>query len=337
MKFLIYILCLFVSSAINVFLDNSVFPAITSLASNDSQLLIYSGLCGLIYADVYVLGLFIIPRKLISVWKKHHPEPDTKERKAKDAAKQDSPAAALVVRVVTAKNPSKKSSVRSKLRYCKMCGGIVDSKSKKCTKCGKQYFRWHLMVRSVATVVCVFIVVSLVATIFVQYNQYQSDIAELNSTISSLQKEADNLTNTVSSQRSSISTLNQTISVQNSKITSLEDTVDNYDKLCNSLKSNNLGFASNNFKSDESVIVVSKNEIDRKFNLTAHWSNGGTVSVLYDSLSVLDLAATVSFDTDNWSKSTAITVHPHSEGVTTVTFSNSVDSETFKVIIVVTE
>lgn len=32
----------------------------------------------------------------------------------------------------------------SKIRYCKMCGGVMDLKTKKCTQCGKQYFKFDI-------------------------------------------------------------------------------------------------------------------------------------------------------------------------------------------------
>ena len=87
-----------------------------------------------------------------------------------------------------------------------------------------------------------------------------------------------------------------------------------------------------NFKSDESVIVVRKNEKDRKFTLTANWPSYGYVDVSYSSY-----AATVSFDKDSWSTSTKMTVNPHSVGATVVTFSNTVNSDTFKILIIVTD
>ena len=77
--------------------------------------------------------------------------------------------------------------------------------------------------------------------------------------------------------------------------------------------------------------MVDKSETNRKFTLTANWTNGGTVSVDYSGLS-----AFVSFDNDSWTTSTKMTIEPWREGVTAVTFSNNVDSKTFKVIIIVT-
>ena len=72
--------------------------------------------------------------------------------------------------------------------------------------------------------------------------------------------------------------------------------------------------------------------IVRSFTLTAHWSAGGTVETTYSGSSAL-----VSFDEDSWYSSTGITITPMRKGITAVTFSNSVDSNTFKVLIIVTD
>lgn len=124
-------------------------------------------------------------------------------------------------------------------------------------------------------------------------------------------------------------------SSQKSKIASLEKKTirgDYFDTLCNELSSGNLGFASNHFKASESIIVVSKNDMNRKFTLTANWSNGGTVAVDYSGNS-----AYVFFDHDSWSTSTTMTITPVQEGITTVYFSNDADFTTFKILIIVTE
>ena len=129
-----------------------------------------------------------------------------------------------------------------------------------------------------------------------------------------------------------VSTQKSTISSQKTKIASLEKKGDYFDTLCKELSTGNIGYAASNFKSSESVIIVDKNETNRKFTLTANWTNGGTVSVDYSGS-----AAWVDFDSNSWTTSTKMTIEPWKEGVTAVTFSNDVDSRTFKVIIIVTD
>ena len=143
--------------------------------------------------------------------------------------------------------------------------------------------------------------------------------------ISNLQSEINKLNETVVDQ-------NSTISQQKTTIANLKKKANNYDDICSSLKYGDIGFAANNFKADESVIVVRKNEKDRKFKLTANWSQGGNVEVSYSST-----AATVSFDKDSWYTSTTMTVKPWAVGATVVTFTNDVNSDSFKILIIVTD
>ena len=110
----------------------------------------------------------------------------------------------------------------------------------------------------------------------------------------------------------------------------MQDKVSFYDEIVVGMESGNAGYAASNFFARDSVIVVSKSDTSRKITLTANWSNGGTVYVNYSSD-----AAWVTFDDDEWYTSTKMTVHPRHEGVTVVTFSNSVDTKTFKVLIIV--
>ena len=137
--------------------------------------------------------------------------------------------------------------------------------------------------------------------------------------------ENNELKNTVSEQKT-------TISKNLTKISNLQKKADNFDDMCDSLQYGNIGTAAYNFKVDESIIVVRKNETDRKFTLTAHWGSGGTVSVSYSSN-----AAYVDFDKDSWSSTVKITVKPRNVGATVVTFSNDVNSDKFKILIIVTE
>lgn len=113
---------------------------------------------------------------------------------------------------------------------------------------------------------------------------------------------------------------------QNQTLRSINSTI------INAATNGKLGYASNSFRASESIIVVGKNEKNRKFTLTANWANGGTVSVRYNSWSP---SAYVDFDKNSWTTSTKMTIDPRKTGITVVTFSNSVNSQTFNVIIIV--
>ena len=151
-----------------------------------------------------------------------------------------------------------------------------------------------------------------------QYNEQLTQINTLQGQIKELETKVEKQT--------------KTIDKQNKTISELKPKANSYTKICAFLEYDKIGYASNNFKTDEGIIVVRKNEKKHKFKLTANWTNGGAVEVSYSSD-----AATVSFDKNNWYTSTTMTVNPHSVGVTVVTFSNSVNDDIFKILIIVTE
>lgn len=173
----------------------------------------------------------------------------------------------------------------------------------------------------------VLVVLATAALIIALYQIYglRSQNAAQLTQINTLQGKISELEATVEKQTNTINTQKKTIS-------NLKPKADNYDDICSALKYGNIGFAANNFKSDESIIVVRKNEKDRKFKLTANWSQGGSVEVSYSSN-----AAAVSFDKDSWYTSTTMTVRPWSVGATVVTFTNDVNSDSFKILIIVTD
>ena len=142
----------------------------------------------------------------------------------------------------------------------------------------------------------------------------------------------DTLNGTIADKESQIKNKNTEITNLKNKVSSMESAVENYETIVNAVKYDNLGYAASNFQSSESVIVVSQNEKSRKFILTANWSNGGNVSVDYDSYFP---SAYVDFDQNSWTTSTKMTIEPRHSGVTVVTFSNDVNRQTFDVIIIV--
>lgn len=155
---------------------------------------------------------------------------------------------------------------------------------------------------------------------------------EVLETVSSQETEIEDLKKTISSNEDTIAAQEDTIAAHEGTIAALESKAGYYDELCSELDSGNIGYAASNFHVDESIVMVDKDEVGRQVTLTANWSNGGTVYVEYSSD-----AANVSFDNDEWSTSTTLTVNPQYEGITAVTFSNSVDYQTFKLLIIVTD
>lgn len=169
----------------------------------------------------------------------------------------------------------------------------------------------------------VLLAVLLVLSIGFNTVQYTQNL-KAQETINTQKQQVEDIKNQVAS-------LNTSLAAKERTIDSLKVKAGYYNDICKELKYGNLGYASSNFKSSESIIVVGKNERDRKFTLTANWSKGGNVSVSYSGKS-----ATVSFDKNSWTTSTKMTVNPLKDGLTVVTFSNDVNSKTFKLLIIVT-
>lgn len=204
-----------------------------------------------------------------------------------------------------------------KYSYCKKCGSAIDSNTKKCSGCGKQYFHAKTIV---PVIVFSLLLIASIGLNIMQYYQRKEAIE----TVTTQSAKIELLEKEISKQQS-------TISSQKTQIASLEKKGNYFNVICKTLSAGNVGYAASNFNASESVIVVDKNKTDRKITLTANWPSSGTVSADYSGSS-----AWIEFDNDSWRTSTTLTIKPMREGVTVVTFSNDVDSKTFKIVIIVT-
>lgn len=214
-------------------------------------------------------------------------------------------------------NTSSHENHEKKHEYCRRCGAIIDRKTGKCTGCGERYIRLkHLLL----SIIAILLLVSLFCNMS-QFLRAREDAEQIDAQESRIEE-----------LEGKVSSLNKTVAEQKSKIADLEVDSQYFEFIRNELSSGNIGYAADHFRASESVIVVDKDTTDRKFILTAHWSNYGTVSIDYDGV-----AALVTFDKNSWSTSTTMTVNPWKVGVTTVTFSNDVDAHTFKILIIVTD
>ena len=238
--------------------------------------------------------------------------PQTSHEEPVPAEEPVAPATALIVEKAVVPSSNEKHN------FCKKCGSAIDPNTKKCSGCGKQYFNGK---KTVPIVLLSVLLIGSIGLNVMQYLQGQEAIE----TVATQTTQIEELEKEVSTQKS-------TISSQKSQIAALEEKGGYFDTICKELSTGNIGYAASNFKASESVIVVDKNETNRKFTLTANWTNGGLVDIDYSGM-----AAFVSFDNDSWTTTTKMTIEPWQEGVTAVTFSNNVDSKTFKILIIVTE
>ncbi len=94
-----------------------------------------------------------------------------------------------------------------------------------------------------------------------------------------------------------------------------------------------LGYASDAFHTDKSVIVLSEDGYEDTLTLTCVYDTAVTVSFETEGY-----CAEVNFDEDTWEgDTTTLTVSPQERGVMLLTFSNDVSSDVFSVIIIVTD
>ena len=204
---------------------------------------------------------------------------------------------------------------KSKEKYCKKCGGKIDSKTNKCTSCGQQRVRVSFSISCI--ILSVVLLISIGANIY-QFLDSKDKIQDL-----------DEL---VAVQKKDIADRDKKIKQLRNKSDEYKKKADEYEEICSLLENSNIGYSSSNFNSSESIIILRQNEFGRKFTLTANWHNGGSVYTDYSST-----AAELYFDNKSWNYSTSITVMPMHVGATVVNFSNSANSEEFKILIIVTD
>lgn len=118
---------------------------------------------------------------------------------------------------------------------------------------------------------------------------------------------------------------------QQAKVEEMEEKCANYDVIC-SLNNASIGHISNEFHVTKGTVVLSKDDDGKQITLTTDWRNGASIETSYEGTS-----ATLEFDNNRWYEKTTMTIVPRHPGVTIVTFSNDLNSERFKVLLIVTE
>ena len=85
-------------------------------------------------------------------------------------------------------NSPSKTENKSRKKYCKYCGFLIDSESRKCTGCGKQYFRiFHL---KISHIIIFSLLIIAIESLFFNINQKNS-IKALKEEIKSVESELD--------------------------------------------------------------------------------------------------------------------------------------------------
>lgn len=184
--------------------------------------------------------------------------------------------------------------------------------------------------------VCISILLVFLAGLnVIQYNSIkgrESEISDLSSDIKVLEFENNKYRALVDKQETQIETAQKETEDLKGSLALAQYYVDKYNIIVESMKKGALGFAANNFKTNESIVVIDSNDKNKKITLTANWPKGGSVSVKYDSLYP---TATIAFDQVEWKTSTKLSIIPNYLGVSVATFSNDVNNQTFDIILIV--
>ena len=132
------------------------------------------------------------------------------------------------------------------------------------------------------------------------------------------------------------SALETQLAQKSEKVEQLLETYGMYQKLKVALTYSTYGYASNNFRVDEGIVVLDKNDPCKFITLTANFGTYVTIST-----DRAGSGADISFTEDEWyGNSTRLRVERKTSLssaetiVTTVTFTNNVNQKTFRVLVV---
>ena len=113
---------------------------------------------------------------------------------------------------------------------------------------------------------------------------------------------------------------------------SLKAKADRYDALIDFYSTERPNVGSNKFFADVPVVVMRVNDAPAAFHITADYGQQVSVNIVsYKNV------AKASWTEGQWNKTTEVMVTPVAPGATVVTFNNDLNSDTFRVLIIVTE
>ena len=129
--------------------------------------------------------------------------------------------------------PAPKGAKPVQARYCSKCGSAIDIQTKKCTGCGKQYFRGLRFAKFSVTVIILLLVIAAPSTLcFLQYIGNQKTIARLETSISNLELQVRNRDSIISAKDTAIEAKKTTIKRLEGELDDLkEERLENLAKL----------------------------------------------------------------------------------------------------------
>lgn len=225
-----------------------------------------------------------------------------------------------------------------KNKFCRLCGGEVDPVTLKCLGCGRKA---TLFSTKTFLYISLALLVGATVLLFVQHSAYARKELTYQDDLSSKEASIEKMQGDSVLQKTQVSNLYKQINGLNKQITNLNNKIEAYksyqvdsetlDEILTYLQSSNAGFASSKFKASDKIFVVDRFDTQTSFTLTCDFS--GSTSIYTSNKGN---SATIDFSQDKWyGATTKLFIYPKSVGTTIVTFSNSQNTQTFKILIVV--
>ena len=224
-------------------------------------------------------------------------------------------------------------------KFCQYCGTVLPDKVPKSDPHHQKHTKPASRVRPAAlalAAVSVLLVCSLVGNL-VQYGsaakvqqELEQQLENSNATIAAQESAILELENQLEETETKYQRSEAMLLYTKAELKEAQEDSCNFDLIRSFLKKSDAGYASDQFYASTSVLILSMTGGDQTFSLTTGFS-GGTYTY-----SLSGSSARVSFTEDSWTgNSTTIRVSPKSSGATYVTFSNNLNSQTFRVLVIV--
>lgn len=170
-------------------------------------------------------------------------------------------------------------------------------------------------------------------------NTLQKEIDSLNGTISTQQQTIDRQGDLISDLESDVESLNDTVDglnddldAVNTELDAVREDRDLYETVVNFLQESDCGYAAKNFRAFRPVYVLHVDDEPARFTVTADFAGAVTISFTESGNS-----ADCYFTESSYNVDTPVEVKPLREGITYLNFKNTVNDDTFRVMILVLE